>query len=48
MQRFTVLDEHRGPLPRAVYLRQLLHEPPKRRDVCTRGEAMALLSEVGA
>lgn len=42
----AVLDEHRGPLPRAVFLRRLVHEPPKRPDVATRSEAMALLSEL--
>jgi hypothetical protein len=30
---------------RAAYLRQLLHEPPKRPDVATRLEALHLLSQ---
>ena len=32
----AVLDEHRGEVPRAVYLRQLLHEPAKEPDVASR------------
>ena len=41
----AVLDERRGPAPRAAYLRQLLHEPPKRLEVATRSEALHLLTQ---
>jgi hypothetical protein len=41
----AVLDERRGPVRRAAYLRQLLHERPKQLDVATRLEALHLLSQ---
>ena len=40
----AVLDERRGGVPRATYLRQTLHAPPLRAEVATRSEALALLS----
>jgi hypothetical protein len=42
----AVLDEHRGQLARAVYLRQLLHEPAKEQDVASRSEALAILTRL--
>jgi hypothetical protein len=40
----AVLDERRGGVPRATFLRQLLHGPPQRAEVATRSEALHLLS----
>ena len=42
----AVLDEHRGALPRAVYMRRLLHEPAKEPDVASRAEALAILTRL--
>jgi hypothetical protein len=42
----AVLDEHRGSIPRAVYLRRLLQGPPQEPDVATRSEAMSLLTQL--
>jgi hypothetical protein len=41
----AVLDERRGAIPRAVYLRGLLHGPPPSADIATRSEALHLLSQ---
>ncbi|HEY6652737.1 MAG TPA: hypothetical protein VI028_01290 [Solirubrobacterales bacterium] len=40
----AVLDERRGGIPKAAYLRQMLHGPPQRAEVATRSEALHLLS----
>ncbi len=40
----AVLDERRGGVPRAVYLRQMLHGPPQSAEIATRSEALHLLS----
>lgn len=40
----AVLDERRGAVPRATYLRRLLHAPPQQAEVATRSEALHLLS----
>jgi hypothetical protein len=45
-QEVTRLDELRGDEERAVYLRRLLHEPPKGTEVATHGEAMAVLTRL--
>ena len=45
-QEATRLDEIRGDEERAVYLRRLLHEPPKGNEVATHGEAMAILTRL--
>jgi len=42
----AIVDEHRGHVPRATYLRQLLHEPAKEQDVASRAEAMAILTRL--
>jgi hypothetical protein len=42
----AVLDELRGSAPRATYLRQLLHGPPKEEDVASRTEALAILTRL--
>lgn len=42
----AILDERRGSVPRATYLRRVLHGPEQHRDVATRTEAMALLTEL--
>ena len=42
----ALLDERRGSVPRAAYLRRLLHGPEAQRDVATRGEALGLLTEL--
>jgi hypothetical protein len=42
----AIVDEHRGEVPRATYLRQLLHEPAKEQDVASRAEAMAILTRL--
>ena len=42
----AVLDERRGTVPRAVYLRRLLQGPAPAPDVATRGEALSLLTEL--
>lgn len=39
------LDEHRGGLSRAGYVRSLLREPPTREQIADRQEVLALLSE---
>ena len=41
------LDEHRGSLSRADYVRSLLREPPCREQIATVEEVLALLSEQG-
>lgn len=39
------LDKQRSPgMPRAVYLRSLIHRPPEITDVATREEALAILT----
>jgi hypothetical protein len=40
----AILDERRGGVPKATYLRQMLHGPPQRAEVATRSEALHLLS----
>jgi hypothetical protein len=42
----AIVDEHRGQVPRATYLRQLLQEPVKEPDVASRAEAMAILTRL--
>jgi hypothetical protein len=42
----AVLDERLGALPRAVYLRRVLHGPELHRDVATRSEALSLLTHL--
>lgn len=42
----AVLDERRGSVPRAAYLRRLLHGPPPQSDIATRSEALGLLTEL--
>lgn len=42
----AVLDERRGVVPRAVYLRRTLHGGDIPRDVATRSESLALLTEL--
>jgi hypothetical protein len=43
-QEAARLDELRGGQGRAVFMRQLLYEPPDGRETCTHGESVALLS----
>jgi hypothetical protein len=43
-QEAAILDERRGAIPRAVFLRELLHDPPKAPEIATRTEALHLLS----
>jgi len=38
------LDELRGTQGRAVYLRRLLHRPPRENDIASRQEALAILT----
>jgi hypothetical protein len=45
-QEAARLDELRGDEERAVYLRRLLHEPPKGNEVATHGEALAILTRL--
>jgi hypothetical protein len=45
-QEAARLDEIRGDEERAVYLRRLLHEPPKGTEVATHTEAMTILSRL--
>ena len=45
-QECARLDEIRGDEERAVYLRRLLHEPPKGAEVATHTEAMTILSRL--
>ena len=45
-QEAARLNELRGGEERAVYLRRLLHEPPKGTEVATHGEAMAVLTRL--
>jgi hypothetical protein len=41
------LDEMRPRgVPRAAYLRRLLHEPPKEAEVASRGEALSILTSL--
>jgi hypothetical protein len=40
------LDELRGGVPRAVYVRQLIHKPPEVKDVATYEEALAILTSM--
>ena len=40
------LDEIRGDEERAVYLRRLLHEPPKGTEIATHSEALAILTRL--
>jgi hypothetical protein len=40
------LDERRGDSERAVYLRRLLHEPPKGDEVATHTEALSILTRL--
>ena len=40
------LDELRGGQDRAVYLRQLLYEPPDGSEVATQSEALAILTRL--
>lgn len=42
----AVLDERRGEVPRAVFLRRLLLGPVSVPDIATRTEALGLLSEL--
>jgi hypothetical protein len=45
-QEVARLDEIRGDQERAVYLRRLLHEPPKGTEVATHTEALAILTRL--
>jgi hypothetical protein len=45
-QELARLDELRGDAERAVFLRQLLHEPPKGDEIATHGESLAILSRL--
>ena len=45
-QELARLDEMRGDEELAVYLRRLLHEPPKDTEVATHGEAMVILTRL--
>jgi hypothetical protein len=45
-QEVARLDELRGGEERAVYLRRLLHEPPKGDEVATHTEALAILTRL--
>ena len=45
-QELARLDELRGDEERAVYLRRLLHEPPKGNEVATHSEALAILTRL--
>jgi hypothetical protein len=40
------LDELRGGVPRAVWLRQAVHRPPETSDVATREESLAILTSL--
>jgi hypothetical protein len=40
------LDELRGGVPRAVWLRQAVHKPPESVDVASREEALAILTSL--
>jgi hypothetical protein len=40
------LDEQRHNVPRAVYLRSLLHKPPVTADVASREESLAILTSL--
>jgi hypothetical protein len=46
--RSRSFDERRGAIPKAAYLRQMLHGPPQRAEVATRSETLHLLSLSGA
>jgi hypothetical protein len=43
-EELAELDAQRDGLPRAVYLRTLLHRPPEVADVASRHESLALLT----
>jgi hypothetical protein len=45
-QEVVRLDQLRGDEERAVYLRRLLHEPPKGTEVATHAESLAILSRL--
>ena len=45
-QEAARLDELRGDEERAVYLRRLLHRPPKGTEVATHTEAMTILTRL--
>jgi hypothetical protein len=45
-QELARLDEIRGDEERAVYMRRLLHEPPKGTEVATHTEALAVLTRL--
>jgi hypothetical protein len=45
-QEAARLDELRGEEGRAVYMRRLLHEPPRGDEVATRSEALAILTRL--
>jgi hypothetical protein len=40
------LDELRGGVPRAIWLRQAIHHPPETTDVASREEALAILTSL--
>jgi hypothetical protein len=43
---FEELDELRGGIERAVWLRQAIHRPPDTTDVATRAESLAILTSL--
>ena len=45
-QELLRLDELRGSDERAVYLRRLLHDPPKGNEIATHGEALGILTRL--
>jgi hypothetical protein len=45
-QELARLDEMRGDEERAVYLRRLLHEPPRGTEVATHGRALLILTRL--
>jgi hypothetical protein len=45
-QKLVRLDEMRGDEERAVYLRRLLHAPPKNTVVATHGGALVILTRL--
>ena len=40
------LDELRGGVPRAIWLRQAIHHPPDTTDVASREESLAILTSL--
>jgi hypothetical protein len=40
------LDELRGGVPRAIWLRQAIHKPPETCDVASREESLAILTSL--